>query len=288
MISRMRAWNRRSGLALTGLLVLGCAGKAVEAPPVAVPSLVLETVEIGDDLVARRIHDRFWVITDLRPYAANSLVAVTDSGGVLFVDTPWTPDSTERLLAWVAQEIRPVKASAVNTHFHVDSLGGNRTLVENDIQIMSHSLTPTLLERRGRRALRDLRVSLEGQPNEKRKFRDFEPVPPRFFFADPVDELPFGHETYELIYPGPGHSKDNIAVWFPDHGILFGGCMVKAGNSLGYTTDADLEAWPAAIERLRELNPRIVIPGHGDRLDPGLLDHTLDLLRANASARARE
>jgi glyoxylase-like metal-dependent hydrolase (beta-lactamase superfamily II) len=60
--------------------------------------------------------------------------------------------------------------------------------------------------------------------------------------------------------------------------------MVLNGNNVGNTADADLDAWPRAMRTLAELPAAVVIPGHGDRVDPQLIQNTLDVLaRAKAS-----
>ncbi len=95
--------------------------------------------------------------------------------------------------------------------------------------------------------------------------------------------MEFGTEQVRLLHPGAAHSPDNIVVFFPRRGVLFGGCMIKGGASLGNLTDADLQSWPAAIGRLQALSPRVVVPGHDERLDPGQLDNTLRLLAQEAA-----
>ncbi|MEL6617149.1 MAG: subclass B1 metallo-beta-lactamase, partial [Bacteroidota bacterium] len=78
------------------------------------------------------------------------------------------------------------------------------------------------------------------------------------------------------------HTADNTMVWVPEHKILVGGCAVKDldTNGLGYTGDADVEAWPRAIDRAQEAYPeaRTVVPGHGPVGDTALLRHTHALL----------
>lgn len=54
--------------------------------------------------------------------------------------------------------------------------------------------------------------------------------------------------------------------------------MVLAGNKLGNTAEADLKQWPDSLCELARLPVDVVVPGHGERLDPGLIQHTLELL----------
>jgi metallo-beta-lactamase class B len=54
--------------------------------------------------------------------------------------------------------------------------------------------------------------------------------------------------------------------------------MILGTDSIGNTADADMKNWPDAIKSLQKYSTDVIVPGHGDRLDPGLLQHTLDLL----------
>ena len=95
--------------------------------------------------------------------------------------------------------------------------------------------------------------------------------------------LVVGGTSVTLGYHGRGHTLDNIVAWLPKEKILFAGCMCKSAHSktLGWTGDADLEAWPKTIEAVYRAYPsaRTVIPGHGATGGRELLRHTLKLLR---------
>ena len=56
--------------------------------------------------------------------------------------------------------------------------------------------------------------------------------------------------------------------------------MILGGDSLGNTADADLANWPKAVRSLSAYPVDVVVPGHGERLDPELIPHTLDILGA--------
>ena len=92
-----------------------------------------------------------------------------------------------------------------------------------------------------------------------------------------------GNVSFQTYYPGEGHTKDNIVVWFPDEKVLFGGCLVKSleATDLGNTKDANLIQWPISIKNVIDHFPTIkyVVPGHQKWGDEGLLYHTLDLLK---------
>lgn len=91
--------------------------------------------------------------------------------------------------------------------------------------------------------------------------------------------LTIGGETVRALYPGPAHSPDNVVVHFPARGVLFGGCMIKAGSSIGNVADADLGRWEGAVRSLEPLAPRFVVPGHGPVGGVELLQNTIEVVR---------
>jgi glyoxylase-like metal-dependent hydrolase (beta-lactamase superfamily II) len=88
--------------------------------------------------------------------------------------------------------------------------------------------------------------------------------------------------AFSTFYPGEGHTRDNIVVWFPARRVLFGGCVVKSieAGGLGNVNDANLESWPATIGKVmaRYPNAKYVIPGHQRWSGRDALRHTLALL----------
>ena len=76
-------------------------------------------------------------------------------------------------------------------------------------------------------------------------------------------------------------------------GLVYGGCLVKAtaATDLGFTRDADLAAWPAAIRGVRgRYSDPDLLPGHGALAESGeAYQHTLDLLaKASRSRTAKK
>ena len=87
-----------------------------------------------------------------------------------------------------------------------------------------------------------------------------------------------GGERVQVIFPGETHSPDNVVVFFPERGLLFGGCMILAGESVGNAADANMDTWADAVGTLERLRPLLIVPGHGLRFDPDLIRHTLSVL----------
>jgi metallo-beta-lactamase class B len=144
----------------------------------------------------------------------------------------------------------------VVTHSHDDRIGGIREALARHVVVHGLDLT----------AERAIAAGL--------------PAPTARFAKEAV--LTVDGVRAEAFFPGAAHAPDNVVVWFPASGVLFGSCMIreaKAG-SVGNRADASLATWDAAVRAIeaRVPSPRIVVPGHGDPGDASLLAHTRDLV----------
>jgi glyoxylase-like metal-dependent hydrolase (beta-lactamase superfamily II) len=59
--------------------------------------------------------------------------------------------------------------------------------------------------------------------------------------------------------------------------------MVRAENSLGYTGDANVQSWAKSVQSIQGLAASIVIPGHGDRGGPELIERTIQIVKDAAT-----
>jgi metallo-beta-lactamase class B len=238
---------------------------------------------IGDDLTVRQIQDGAYIITHAFPWPANALLVEMASGDLVLVDTPYTPEATRTLLDWIAATFGEREIVAINTGFHVDNLGGNSALIEAGIPVYGSDRIPELLDERGEDA-RALMLSWLQAPADRRYYDGLAAVPyvaPDHLFplAEGL-ELEFGDERVQVVFPGETHTPDNVVVYFPDRKLMFGGCMILAGDKIGNTADANMATWADSIRQLEAFEITRLVPGHGDRYDRGLLVHTLTLLAA--------
>lgn len=268
-------------LLLCSLISVSILAAGSDSVQTLTPTALPERFEIAEDLYGRELREDVFVFTHEFPWPANSMLVVMGNGSLVLVGTPYTPEATEALVGWLRGKYGEREMIEINTGFHVDNLGGNSYLIEEGIPVYGSDKTAELLEERGEHTRSYMMDWLQGPEN--RRFYDAYAVipfvPPDHLF--PLEEgliLEFGDEVVQVYFPGPSHTQDNVVVYFPAQRILFGGCMILAGEKVGNTEDADLEAWPDSVARLKQFEFEILVPGHGDRFDPGLLEHTIDLL----------
>ena len=66
----------------------------------------------------------------------------------------------------------------------------------------------------------------------------------------------------------PGHASDHLCFLDEDTGALYTGDHVLSGmTSVISPPDGDMSAYMASLQRIRELRPTVIFPGHGARVD---------------------
>ena len=162
-----------------------------------------------DKVELTKINEQIWVHTSYFNYMgdlipSHGLLAITNAGIVL-VDTPWNNDQTKELLKMVKDKFdQPIKL-AVFSHWHQDRIGGIDTLIAERIKTASTALTAELAVKAG--------------------FQK-----PQTTINPKSEVFKVGDLSFETYYPGPGHSMDNIVVYFPKTRVLYGGCLVLSSG----------------------------------------------------------
>jgi metallo-beta-lactamase class B len=254
-------------VALLLAAALGCSSPARPDPvgQKAVPSAprIDGELRIDPELVAREIAPGAYLVTHQPFHASNVLVVRMADSTLVICSSPFETEGTRALLRWLRQAFRPRRMVAINTHFHLDGTGGNAAYAEAGVETIASDATAALLASRGA-ALRDGAAEAFADPALRARVERTELVAPGRTFAAAAGLILRIAGEIRILHPGHAHSPDNVVVHFPARGILFGGCMIKAaGASIGYTGDADLTRWQAAVRALEPLAPRIVVPGHG-------------------------
>lgn len=239
----------------------GESGAAQESVPLA-PSLE----KIADGVWIHKSHH------DIEPWGPvlSQGMVIQTSAGVTLVDTAWTNEDTKRLLALIEEETGEAPDVAIVTHAHHDKMGGMDALIAAGVHTAAFVLTNEDAPSRGI------------IPAEEPLFKSFGGNP-RAIRTDSAahDDT---HNGLFWLHPGPGHTRDNIVVYYEPAKVLFGGCLIRPGdsNSLGNTADGDVANWAVAVRNVAEAFPdaEIVIPSHGPMGGRGLLDHTIALAEA--------
>lgn len=201
------------------------------------------------------IHTSYLQTNDFGNVPCNGLI-VRDSNEAVIFDTPTNDKSAEELIKWVKEKLNCKINAVIPTHFHDDCLGGLK--VFNDDDIPSYAYFKTI---------------------ELAKENKYE-IPKNSFDNSII--LKVGNKNVSVKFFGQGHTKDNVVGYFPSENIMFGGCLIKELNAgKGYLGDANVAEWSNTVEKVEMEYPnvKIVVPGHGEYGDRGLLDYTIKLFK---------
>lgn len=238
-----------------------------------------------EELAIKEIDTDSYLVVHSFPWPANSLVLKSGKNNYLFIDTPYTDEATKKLTEWLqTKDSAKIKVTAINTHFHVDNLGGNSYLKSIGSDIYGSDLTVSLLKERG---LGNGMLESFKTPSMEKYYNYYKvkvlTAPDKIFSIKEGLNLAFGSDTVQVWYPGPGHTPDNVVVYYPKKKVLFGGCILKSmeSNSKGNTGDADLKNWGHSLESLLRKFPdaRLVIPGHGKEGGVELISHSIKIVK---------
>lgn len=101
---------------------------------------------------------------------------------------------------------------------------------------------------------------------------DVELVRPHIVYDDAAD-LDLGGRRVELRYLGQAHTRGDQIAWLPEEGILFPGDLVEDRFfPIFPDDDAVGSKWLEVLDRLRSLDPRLLVPGHGETGDAEMID----------------
>lgn len=200
-------------------------------------------------------HISYLQTNDFGNVPCNGLI-VRDSNEVIIFDSPTNDKSAEELIKWIKETLNCKINAIIPTHFHDDCLGGLKAF--NDNNIPSYAYFKTI---------------------ELAKENKYE-IPKNSFDNSII--LKVGTKNVSVKFLGQGHTKDNVVGYFQSENIMFGGCLIKKLKaSKGYLGDANVGEWSNTVEKVKMEYPnvKIVVPGHGEYGDRGLLDYTIKLFK---------
>ena len=226
--------------------------------------------EIADGVFVRRY--RFF---------DQNIVAVTDRGEALVVDTR----STYRQAREIIEDLRaigaPRVAAVVNTPGHFDHAFGNRMF--RPAPIWGHERAAAMLAPGG--GQREL--AAEELPRLADELLEVELDPPDRLFSDAAS-VEIGGRRVHLAYLGRGHTDNDIVLTVEGADVLVVGDLFENGATPYYGDGFPLD-WPATAEAVlaRTGERTVVVPGHGDHAGRAFAERQVGDVTANAKLARR-
>jgi glyoxylase-like metal-dependent hydrolase (beta-lactamase superfamily II) len=218
-------------------------------------------MEVGPGVFAIR-HEELDLTTGL----------VVGDGACLVIDT--TGDHVQgAALAKQIREITPHPWQVVYTHAHFDHYYGTSAFMPCDVWAHVNFRFDVGEQAKWVRKYRE-----DGKPEIADAIEHTEVIrPTQLLVRD--DVLSVGGRTVALHHFGPGHSFSDVVVHVPDAGVVFAGDLIEHPEFIEESFgDGDVTQWPAALEALLALDPRVVVPGHGEPVDKDFVAKQREIL----------
>ena len=247
-----------------------------------------------------------------RPPVEGNTTIIIGETGVVVVDSNGTDLPAERVIAHIRKLTDKPVTHVINTHWHGDHNLGNvvflrawpevkivahertivnmaspamdyvKQLVDEDLdelmasrpkgraQLIERGSDPALVERFDRLTA-DLPFVVE-------EFSKTEMVVPNTGFSDRM-VISQGNRDIELLFLGRANTDGDAVVYLPTEKIVIAGDIIVHPTPYGFGSYPG--EWSDTIQRIRDLDWEVLIPGHGDPLtDDSFLDLLQRLLRA--------
>jgi glyoxylase-like metal-dependent hydrolase (beta-lactamase superfamily II) len=188
---------------------------------------------------------------------ANIGLVVTPAGAVLI--DPGATFKTGAKIAAAAKAVTPQPIKwVINTGGQDHRWLGNGYFKGQGAEIFAHANAQADMKARGPEHLR------ANAPVLKDKQGGTELVFPTRWLQGPDNTLDFGGVTLQFVHRNGGHTPGDMMVYLPATGVVFTGDVVYTDRILGLHPVSKTKTWLASFEALETLNPKVVVPGHGN------------------------
>lgn len=254
--------------AVLGLLVLQ---GLLAGPASAADRISLKPVQVSPH--AYYFHGESGMASaDNRGFMSNAGFVVTKDGVVVF-DALATPVLGEAMVKAIRGVTRQPIKRVIVSHYHADHFYGLQALKAAGAEVWAHTHAQDYLHSDlAQERLAQRRIALKPWVNDKTRL-----VPAdRWLDFKESKTLAFemGGLHFRVIDTSGAHSPDDIMLAVEEDSMLFAGDLFFTGR-IPFVGNADSKVWLGALDRMLEIRPKVVVPGHGDMSATTLQDMQL-------------
>src|SRR4051812_19983502 len=224
------------------------------------------------DNTPAEVADGVFVIPDGRVPLVPNVGIVRGSRAVLIVDAGMGPRNGEIVRRHAEELASGLPLFLTLTHFHPEHGFGAQAFADGATIVYNREQADDLRSK-GQAYLERFRTfgdAIAGQ------LEDVELVEPHLVYEGAA-EIALGGCSAQLRTFGLGHTRGDQVVWLPEQRILFTGDLVESRCFAIFPwfppddTDVDGDKWIAVLQEMERLEPEIVVPGHGELGDTGVI-----------------
>jgi len=257
-------------------VVAGAAVPAAAEPastaerPSAMASLA-QAMPIVDARFPAEMAPGVFVVPDKRIFLVPNVGIVVGQDAVLVIDCGLGIESAENVLT-LARRLAPGRRIVLTvTHAHPEH-GFGAQVFKPDARIVYNRGQRDYFARAGATLLDGFRAGSTLPPEQKRVLDGIVLTPPDDTYDGGRATLDLGGRSVELRAFGTAHSPGDQIVHLPEERIIFSGDLIEERMfpivplfpPMITAADMDLARWEAALTEIVRLQPRLIVPGHGN------------------------
>lgn len=238
------------------------------------------------------IAEQVFVIPDGGVPLVPNVGIVVGSRAALVVDTGMGPRNGQTVRRHAAELAGDRRLFLTITHFHPEHGYGAQAFADGATIVYNRSQLEEL-RHKGQPYLEMFRTFGESVAKQLEGVTLLEP----HVTFEHAAELLLGGRSAQLRTWGLAHTRADEIVFLPEQRVLFTGDLVESRCFAIFPwfppddADVDGDRWIAVLEELERLEPEIVVPGHGEVGDAGVIATAreyLELLRSETRRLADE
>ncbi len=184
---------------------------------------------------------------------------------VVVIDANFPKEAGDVIEAVKKTTNKPIRY-VFDTHHHGDHAFGNAVFADAGASVVAQANCARLLRLNGPQEFAEAGTG----PTGRKDIAASKLKVPSVVFDDKL-VLDDGKQRIEFRFLGHGHTPGDAVAYLPKHKILCTGdaCVNGAFNYMG---NADSASWIRALERMQQLDVKMVCPGHGPVAGKDLLE----------------
>ena len=189
-------------------------------------------------------------------FISNAGFVVTPKG-VVVVDALGSPILAQKLIAEIKKVTNQPIVALIVSHYHADHIYGLQEFKKIGVKIYAQGEGRNYLSSEtAKQRLIASRIDFAPWVNASTQLIAAD------VWIDKQTKLNIGGIEFLVSRVGPAHAPEDLMVYVPSEKVLFAGDLVFRGR-IPFVGNADSKGWLTALDAIEELQPQIVIPGHG-------------------------
>ncbi len=227
------------------LVLLSVLGAAPVTPPPAPSHFTVVPLAEGAYAAIAKAGDRASV---------GNAGFIVGPDAVVVVDSFATPEAAEELLGEIRRITKAPVRWVVNTHYHLDHVGGDRVFLKQGAALLAHDNARAWVR------TENLKWRKEIKPEEKEMLAGL--ALPEVTYRDGA-RLWLKDRNVEVL-TRPGHTGGDSLVFYPAGNVVFAGDLFWK-QTVPNLVDADTREWIRTLDGLLADHPTSrFVPGHGE------------------------